>query len=64
MYLVQLQEFHSLNSFSIVQNSKLKVFSETEGKLLAVSPCKIQMQVTYIQYTEAQGKYSSSKMEW
>lgn len=34
--------FHqSLNSYSISQKFKYKVFSETQGKLLAAKPCKV-----------------------
>jgi hypothetical protein len=33
---------HNLNSSNTVQKSKFKIFSETQGKLLAVNSCKIK----------------------
>lgn len=61
IHLVHLPEVHSLYSSSIALKSKSRVSSENQGKLLAVSICKNQKQVTYIEYTVTQSKYSHSK---
>jgi hypothetical protein len=46
MHFVHLQETPTvLNSSNVAQKFKSKVSSKTEGKLLAVGPCKIKKKV-------------------